>query len=411
MALDQRTQRALEELTKNEKLGDSDLTLLARLLVNMAKDIKAGIKVTNPASTVRVNNIKDIELSKSFSVDNWDEMPKFPEINIPEVKIPEYPKFPSSIAVDNFPSKFDINNFPKQFKVSNLSDIKIPEVKIPEFPENISVDNLDEIYFPESIKVSNLNEIIIPEIEFPKRMKVDVVSGMEIPNFPKVMDVNILGGISIDASDIQIGAVEIKNSTDDTRATVGANGLYVDVRASALPTGAATSANQLPDGHNVTVDNVSIAVTGSFYQATQPVSLASVPSHAVTNAGTFATQVTSLPSAIQGAGNPTIDSYQTATITSKTGANQVIVSSAADKQIWVYGFGFSGTVAGTVAFQDEDDTVLTGAMNITATGGFVSSPSGNFAMPLFKLATDKDLEMDIVTTTINGWVAYAIVSV
>jgi hypothetical protein len=31
-------------------------------------------------------------------------------------------------------------------------------------------------------------------------------------------------------SDVEIGAVEIKNSTDDTRAVVGANGLYVDVR-------------------------------------------------------------------------------------------------------------------------------------------------------------------------------------
>lgn len=34
----------------------------------------------------------------------------------------------------------------------------------------------------------------------------------------------------------------------------------------------------------------STPVTGTFYQATQPVSLASVPSHAVTNAGTFAVQ-------------------------------------------------------------------------------------------------------------------------
>ena len=35
---------------------------------------------------------------------------------------------------------------------------------------------------------------------------------------------------SLEVGDIEIGAVEIKNSTDDTRATVGANGLYVDVR-------------------------------------------------------------------------------------------------------------------------------------------------------------------------------------
>ncbi len=36
--------------------------------------------------------------------------------------------------------------------------------------------------------------------------------------------------------------------------------------------------------------NSAVPVSGTFYQATQPVSLASVPSHAVTNAGTFAVQ-------------------------------------------------------------------------------------------------------------------------
>ena len=39
-------------------------------------------------------------------------------------------------------------------------------------------------------------------------------------------------------------------------------------------------------------DQSVIPVTGTFWQATQPVSLASVPSHAVTNAGTFAVQAT-----------------------------------------------------------------------------------------------------------------------
>lgn len=52
-------------------------------------------------------------------------------------------------------------------------------------------------------------------------------------------------------------------------------------------TGFATAANQLPDGHNVTVDNASLAVTGTFWQATQPVSLASVPTHAVTQSGSW----------------------------------------------------------------------------------------------------------------------------
>ena len=36
---------------------------------------------------------------------------------------------------------------------------------------------------------------------------------------------------TIEVGDVEIGAVEIKNATDDTRATVGANGLYVDVQS------------------------------------------------------------------------------------------------------------------------------------------------------------------------------------
>lgn len=40
----------------------------------------------------------------------------------------------------------------------------------------------------------------------------------------------MIAGITINTGDLEIGAVEIKNPTDDTRAVVGANGLYVDVR-------------------------------------------------------------------------------------------------------------------------------------------------------------------------------------
>lgn len=56
------------------------------------------------------------------------------------------------------------------------------------------------------------------------------------------------------------------------------NGLDVDVTRSALPSGAATSAKQLPDNHNVVVTSApTTAVTGTFFQATQPVSAAALP--------------------------------------------------------------------------------------------------------------------------------------
>lgn len=41
--------------------------------------------------------------------------------------------------------------------------------------------------------------------------------------------VNMVQGV-LTTGDLEIGAVEIKNATDDTRAVVGANGLYTDVR-------------------------------------------------------------------------------------------------------------------------------------------------------------------------------------
>ena len=114
---------------------------------------------------------------------------------------------------------------------------------------------------------------------------------------------------------------------------------------------------------------------------------------------------------INGAGAPVIDSYTHKNISAVTGANQLLVSSAANKQVWVYGLGFTISAAGTVSFQDEDDTAITGVMPIDTKSGMVVSPSGNFAMPIWKLATDKDLEVDVVTGTIDGWLDYAIVSV
>lgn len=116
---------------------------------------------------------------------------------------------------------------------------------------------------------------------------------------------------------------------------------------------------------------------------------------------------------IKGVGSPVVDTYSHVAINLTTGADQVLVSSAASKQIWVYGYGFTcGDADGqTVSLQDEDNTAITGIMEFSQYGGIAVSPSGNFAMPLFKLATNKDLEVDITGGDVDGWLTYAIVSV
>lgn len=130
-----------------------------------------------------------------------------------------------------------------------------------------------------------------------------------------------LGSVTVSASDIEIGAVEIKNATTDDRVTVSAAGaMKVDNSAVTQPvSGTVTAAQATAASLNATVvgtgtfatqaaatqsgtwtvqpgntaNTTAWKVDGSA--VTQPVSLASVPSHAVTNAGTFAVQLPTSP--------------------------------------------------------------------------------------------------------------------
>jgi len=124
--------------------------------------------------------------------------------------------------------------------------------------------------------------------------------------------------------------------------------------------------------------------------------------------------VTSVPGALQGPGNPTVDSYTHAVVdlAASTVDQQIVAAPGADKQIWVYGLMvMADTAAGTIVFQDEDDTAITGTIALSDEGGFSVAPSGNFAMPIWKLATNKALEADTGACTVDGWLDYAIVSV
>ena len=98
-----------------------------------------------------------------------------------------------------------------------------------------------------------------------------------------------------------------------------------------------------------------VAVTGTFWQATQPVSLASVPSHAVTNAGTFA---------VQPAGSVAHDA-------AGTGVNPVLVG------------GYASAAAPTSVSTDGDAVrawyLLNGAQAtvLTAAGALIGGDAAN----------------------------------
>lgn len=124
-------------------------------------------------------------------------------------------------------------------------------------------------------------------------------------------------------------------------------------------------------------------------------------------------EVSSFTDSIDGPGAPVIDSYTSASINASANtANQSLISApGANKQIWVYGLFGTADVNGSISLQDEDDTASSGVMPVAEMGGFVIPPSGNFAMPWFKVATNKALEIDTVTCAFKGLISYAVVSV
>ena len=124
--------------------------------------------------------------------------------------------------------------------------------------------------------------------------------------------------------------------------------------------------------------------------------------------------VLTVPQSIRGPAEPVIDSYTSAAVSVGTSAtdSELVAAPGASKQIWVY--GLTGTIDaadGTVSIQDGDDTAITGVMELTRRGGLAISPSGNFSMPVWKVATNKALEMDTVSCGFKGVSSYPLVRV
>ncbi len=251
-----------------------------------------------------------------------------------------------------------------------------------------------------------------------------------------------------DVAGVQHQKVKVEFGADGAATMVSASNPLpvVQTGTPALPTGAATAANQQNDALTNTqlrASAVPVSFTGSSDVATQT-TLASINSK-ITAVNTGAVVISSalpagtnaigklsansgvdigdvdvtsivLPRNLIGPGQPgtAVDSYGHAVIstTANTADQSLIAAPGANKQIWVYGLHYVvGTAAGTVSFQDEDNTAISGVMSHALNSGGGFPPSGNFSMPMWKVATNKALEVDCVTCDIEGWINYAIVSV
>lgn len=125
-------------------------------------------------------------------------------------------------------------------------------------------------------------------------------SAQSTPVFMKVVDngdgtISPVFSANISASDIEIGAVEGKDGDADNRWNIKAANTarttgtfvlavqHIDAAGNVLPAspvlgaGTAVIGHVIVDSGAITISNASLAVTGTFWQATQPVSAAALP--------------------------------------------------------------------------------------------------------------------------------------
>lgn len=169
------------------------------------------------------------------------------------VEVKNFPKFPEKIAITNFPDEkeFDFSSLEKKLDSLNESIKKLP-TKFPDFPKipEVKIPTPKEIVFPKSFKVDNIENL---KSDSPKDyVPVRLTDGKEfykaIEEFYQQVSSN----------------VTFTNSVNQKTSALVDEDRHVQVDVLTAPpvtidtSDLATSAKQLPNGHEVEVNNLPI---------------------------------------------------------------------------------------------------------------------------------------------------------
>lgn len=256
----------MDKETLNQKLNE----FLGKNLVHvkMPKEFLANLK------TVILDNNKSL-IAEIQKKNNDDVVKALQEENAKLSGL--FLKLQEAIKANRV-DRVEIRNWP--------APIEIPEVKFPEYPKEIEVKKPSwyEKFVPDKIleyikagfefnkksfesaldrhkeKENALAVRLVDKEgkEFYTAMFTAMMGGINSSDLAKEVTLQSIltelqGGIAIDAGDIEIGAVELKNGTDDTRATVtAANALKVDGSAVTQPVSGTVTVSDLTPGTQAT---------------------------------------------------------------------------------------------------------------------------------------------------------------
>ena len=189
-------------------------------------------------SGLNVNNLKDIKQAKEIIVSNLKDIPK-PVINTHKTEIPEW------LASD------------KSVQILNDNVIKVVQALI-DLEANIKPSQNAEEFVPFRRVIRQGNRLVFDDSDWASRSggggsggggSTGGLTDAELRATPVPVSMS---------SDIEIGAVELKNGTDDTRAEVTAgNALKVDGSAVTQPVSGTVTAN-LSATDNAVLDQIEL---------------------------------------------------------------------------------------------------------------------------------------------------------
>lgn len=136
--------------------------------------------------------------------------------------------------------------------------------------------------------------------------QTDALTDTELRATPVVVDLGANNDVTVTSGTITANLGAVDNAVLDQ---IEAN---QDAQTSLLTT---IEGNQLPDGHNVTIDNASIAVTGTFWQATQPVSGTVTANLGTLNGAATTAKQDDIIAAIEGVGGLVPEAYDEIALT------------------------------------------------------------------------------------------------
>lgn len=249
------------------------------------------VTVLNPSEEVKVSNLKDIKIPEpknSISIENIKEFPNYK---------------------DDLSSIVEINGLIARILTDKELKVDLDRYTDPKRPLAVRLSGGKKFYDAISYAVAAGSTAAYEDaggiersglVDASGHVQVDVLSGgsggtLVVDN--EAVNVADTGQLVLgtDGANYQI----LKTDSDGNLQidvlsvpTVTVQAVNLDIRdlTSTDVVTVTGGAGQTADV-KITLDSEVVPVTGTFWQATQPVSLASVPSHAVTNAGVFAVQI------------------------------------------------------------------------------------------------------------------------